>query len=136
VTWQYPPGPETQPVHAFPNIQVESRTLPVTLQRLQHVNLDVHWTYGVGNETAASTDVQALTADLVNANVALDMFLDSDQTNAQNSTTAKHEVMVWLADFGAAAQPLGLAQGVVATQVLNGTTLLVSWNSLVPSCPC
>jgi len=122
VTWEYPPGPATQPVHAFPNIKLESNVLPATLQTLGQVNFDVHWTYGLGNDAAAVTDVQALTGDLLNGNVAIDMFLDSDQTNAQNSTTAKYEVMVWFADFGSAAQPIGLDKGIVSTQVLNGTT--------------
>jgi hypothetical protein len=126
VTWEYPPGPATQPVHAFPNIKLESNVLPATLQTLGQVNFDVHWTYGLGNDAAAVTDVQALTGDLLNGNVAIDMFLDSDQTNAQNSTTAKYEVMVWFADFGSAAQPIGLDKGIVSTQVLNGTTLFVS----------
>jgi hypothetical protein len=104
---------------------VNSSVLPAALQNLQHVNLDVQWTYGLGNETAASTDVQGLSQNSVNTNVAIDMFLDSDPTNAQNSSNAKYEVMVWFADFGPAAQPIGLAQGMVSTQVLNGTTLLV-----------
>jgi hypothetical protein len=104
---------------------VNSSVLPAALQSLQHVNLDLQWTYGVGNETAASTDVQGLSKNSVNTNVAIDMFLDSDPTNAQNSSKAKYEVMVWFADFGSAAQPIGLAQGTVSTQVLNGTTLLV-----------
>jgi hypothetical protein len=123
VTWQYPPGPENAPVHAFPNIKVESSVLPAGLRSLELVNFELQWTYGVGNEAAASTDVQQLTDNLVNANVAIDMFVDSDPTNAQSSTKAQYEIMVWFADFGSAAQPLGLDQGVVSTQVLDGTTL-------------
>ena len=83
----------------------------------------MHWTYGVGDEAAASTDAQALSQNLLNGNAAFDMFIDSDQNNAENSTKAKYEVMVWFADFGAAAQPIGQDKGVVSTQVLNGTTL-------------
>lgn len=128
VTWQYPAGPESQPVHAFPNIRLEGNVLPATLQSLASVNFAVDWTYAVGNEPAASTDVGALTGVALNGNVAIDMFLDSDQTNAQDSNKAKYEVMVWFADFGAAAQPIGFTEngGLVATHVLNGTTLSVS----------
>lgn len=99
--------------------------MPAALHTLAHVNIEVQWTYGVGNQPAATTDEQELTAALVNANVAIDMFVDSDQTIAQNSSTAKYEVMVWFADFGSAAQPIGLEQGVVTSQIVNGTTLYV-----------
>jgi len=122
VTWQYPPGPETQPVHAFPNAQIDGGVLPIELQSVQHINLETQWTYGVGNEVAASTNVEELTQNLVNANVAVDMFLDSDKSNSQNSSKAAYEVMVWFAAFGAAAQPIGLQGGVVTTQILNSTT--------------
>jgi hypothetical protein len=131
VTWQYPPGPESQPVHAFPNIKLESDVLPAALRGVQHLNIIVQWTYGVGDETAASTDVQALSQNLLNSNVAIDMFIDSDQNNAENSTKAKYEVMVWFADFGAAAQPIGQDKGVVSTQVVNGTTLFVLFLSRI-----
>lgn len=123
VTWQYPPGPESAPVHAFPNIKVESSVLPTGLQTLDHVNIIVHWTYGVGNEVAASTDLQGLTKDLLNANVAIDMFIDADKAKAQDSTKAKYEVMVWFAEFGPATQVIGLKSGIVSTQIVNGTTL-------------
>jgi len=125
VTWQYPPGPATQPVHAFPNVQVDGSVLPLKLQTLKNINLETQWTYGVGNEAAASTDLEKLTANLVNTNVAIDMFLDNDETNSQNSSKAGYEVMVWFADFGSATQPLGLKDGIVATKIVNTTTLLV-----------
>jgi len=85
----------------------------------------MQWTYGVGNDAAVTTDVQELTQNLVNANVAIDMFVDSNKSNSQNNTEAKYEVMVWFAVFGAAAQPIGLDQGVVSTQAIDGITLLV-----------
>ena len=125
VTWQYPKGPETAPVHAFPNAQVANGVMPIKLQSLQHINLEMKWTYGVGTEAATSTDVQELTRNLVNTNVAIDMFLDNNKSNSQSSTESKYEVMVWFAVFGTAAEPIGLKQGVIATQVLNGITLLV-----------
>lgn len=122
VTWQYPQGPESQPVHAFPNIRLEGSVLPATLQTVSQMNLGLEWSYAVGNEPAASTDAQALTGVDLNGNVAIDMFIDSDKTSAQNSSKAKYEVMVWFADFGAAAQPIGQEKGVAATQQVNGTT--------------
>lgn len=53
------------------------------------------------------------------------MFLDADENTAKDATKAEYEVMVWLATFGAAAQPIGYKQGAGAltTQTVNGTTL-------------
>lgn len=124
VTWQFDPGPSTQPVHAFPNIMVDD-VLPLQLDKMTEVNLDLHWTYGLGNTVASSTVESTLTADNLQTNVAIDMFFDSDQNNAGNSTLAKYEVMVWFADFGSSAQPIGLAAGAVTTKTVNGTTLSV-----------
>lgn len=135
VTWQYPQGPETQPVHAFPNIKLdgEGSLFPAVISSIGSMPVDVQWTYGLGNQTANKTDVAGMTAALVNTNVAIDMFLDSDKTNSQSSTAAKYEIMVWLCTIGSATQPIGLAQGAVSTQVINGTTfnLYFGQNSLL-----
>lgn len=127
VTWQYPPGPITQPVHAYPNIQVAGKRLPIKLTTLRNININTEWTYGVGNEPAAVTDEAALAVALVNTNVAFDMFLDSTENDSTNSSKAAYEVMVWLAGFGASTQPIGFddkipGRGVVTTKVQNGTT--------------
>lgn len=135
VTWQYPQGPATQPVHAFPNIQLnaEGTMFPASISSITNIPVDVEWTYGIGNSSANQTDVAGMTAALVNTNVAIDMFLDSDKQNAQSSTDAKYEIMVWLGTIGAATQPIGLADGAVLTQVINGTTfnLYFGQNSLL-----
>ena len=93
------------------------------IDTLQRIDLATEWTYGVGNEPVAKTDEADLTLNNVQTNVAVDMFLDADKTAAQNSSKAQYEVMVWLADFGDAAQPIGLKAGIVTTESLNGTTL-------------
>ncbi|CAK7226184.1 hypothetical protein SEUCBS140593_006155 [Sporothrix eucalyptigena] len=132
ITWEYPQGPESQPVHAFPNVLVDGGVFPATVQSLAQIGLDVRWTYGVGNDSATTTDETALTADTLNANVAVDMFFDSDKTSSGNSSKALYEVMVWFADFGSAAQPIGLSDGAVTTETVNGTTfsLYYGTNSL------
>ncbi|KAJ9209410.1 CAZyme family GH12 [Paecilomyces variotii] len=121
VTWQYPVGPETQPVHAFPNAEIGGKTLPVLMSDVQHLMLDLEWTYGVGDSAAATTDIAQLTDQSVNTNVAIDMFFDSDKAISGNSTEAKCEVMIWFATVGDAAQPIGLNKGIVSSKTLNGT---------------
>lgn len=134
MTWQYPQGPSTQPVHAFPNIKLdgEGSLFPIQISSIQSIPVDVEWTYGLGTTIANSTDVATMAASLVNTNVAIDMFLDADMNSAQSSTQSKYEIMVWLCTIGAATQPIGLADGVRATQVINGTTfeLYFGQNSL------
>ncbi|KAJ5784372.1 uncharacterized protein N7503_009584 [Penicillium pulvis] len=120
VTWQFDPGPETQPVHAFPNIQIED-VLPVALDKMEEIDFNLHWTYGVGNTVAESTDFTALDSESLQCNVAVDMFFDSDKATAQGSTTAQFEVMVWFARFGASSDPIGYSDGVVTNHTINGT---------------
>lgn len=102
---------------------LDSDVLPVDLRRLQSIELTVEWTYGVGNKPAAQTDESELAAQDVNANVAIDLFVDSDKTQSAKTSDARYEIMIWFAHFGAATQPLGFAKGSVATQAINGTTL-------------
>lgn len=122
VNWMFDAGPETQPVHAYSNIRVDN-VLPLALDSMQELYLDLHWTYGVGNTSAETTSQDDLTTANLNTNVAIDMFLDSDKDKAENGTDAKYEVMVWFAQFGAATQPIGLSDKSKATREVNGTTL-------------
>jgi hypothetical protein len=122
VNWMFDAGPETQPVHAYSNIRVDN-VLPLALDSMQELYLDLHWTYGVGNTSAETTSQDELTAANLNTNVAIDMFLDSDKDKAENGTDAQYEVMVWFAQFGPATQPIGLSDKSKATRELNGTTL-------------
>jgi hypothetical protein len=121
VTWEYPQGPETAPVHAFPNVKVDNQVFPATIKDLKGMVIDLEWTYGVGKEAVDKTDEAELTASEVNANVAIDIFLDSDKEQSQESSKANWEIMVWLAAFGPATQPIGLAEGDLKTQEVNGT---------------
>ncbi|KAJ5721526.1 uncharacterized protein N7483_009460 [Penicillium malachiteum] len=121
VTWQYDVGPETQPVHAYPNIQVDD-VLPLELENMDEIEFALHWTYGVGTTAASTTDETSLNTESLQCNVAIDMFFDSDKTTAQNSTSAEFEVMVWFARFGASSDPIGYSEGVVTTHTVNGTT--------------
>lgn len=95
---------------------------PTTISKIQSIPVDVEWTYGLGTTAANTTDITTMAAANVNTNVAIDMFLDADMNSAQSTTQAKYEIMVWLATIGSATQPIGLDAGVVATEVINGTT--------------
>ena len=125
ITWQYPPGPPTQPVHAFPNIKIdEEGTFPVQISSINNINVEADWMYSVGdaNQTTSVLDQAALTAALANTNVAIDMFVDADSSKATSTEDAKYEVMVWLATIGAATQPLGLDEGARTSVILGSNT--------------
>ncbi|KAJ9490117.1 hypothetical protein VN97_g3134 [Penicillium thymicola] len=120
ITWQFDPGPQTAPVHGYPNIRVDD-VLPKEMDKISELYLDLHWTYGVGDTTAASTDVQALTDENLATNVAIDMFLDTDADKAKNGTEAKFEVMVWFWMSNEEAQPLGWGKPGI-NRTVGGTT--------------
>ncbi|KEF61504.1 uncharacterized protein A1O9_03071 [Exophiala aquamarina CBS 119918] len=123
ITWQFPPGPATQPVHAFPNIKLDpDDVFPIEIAKVAAIDFAADWAYGVGDVKPNTTNVNDLLAADVNSNVAIDMFLDSDPTKATSSVDAKYEVMVWLGVFGVATEPIGLKQGALKTQAINGTT--------------
>ncbi|KGO66262.1 Glycoside hydrolase, family 12 [Penicillium expansum] len=123
ITWQFDPGPQTAPVHGYPNIRVDN-VLPKELENISELNLDLSWTYGLGDTTAASTDVQALATENLATNVAIDMFLDADADKAKNETQAKFEVMVWFWMSNLEAQPHGWGNPGI-NRTLDGTKLLV-----------
>jgi hypothetical protein len=123
ITWKFEPGVATQPVHAFPNIKLDDdSTFPVEISKVRAIDFSTEWAYGVGDVVPNTTNVAQLADVGLNANVAIDMFLDSDSSKATSSTQAKYEVMVWLGTFGAATEPIGLKEGVLKTQDVNGTT--------------
>jgi len=121
-TWTYPQGPETEPVHAFPNALLNDTSLPIQLGSLTNLTLDVEWTYAIGDVAATTSDDTALNAANLQANAAIDMFLSNDQTQASNSTAATHEVMIWLGQYGNSARPLGYPT-ITATENINNIDL-------------
>ena len=113
------------PVHAFPNAALNrtASKLPVPLSDLTGLSVDVSWSYNSGSSIKDSTDYDGLSANDVNANVCVDMFLAPNQTSATSTTDSAYEVMVWLARLGAATDPLGFALGILDTRTINGTAL-------------
>ncbi|GMF70134.1 unnamed protein product [Aspergillus oryzae] len=119
VTWKFDQETKDQTVHAFPNVQVDN-ILPASLADIHHLNLDMHWTYGIGNKTVNKTDDAELKD--VNTNVALDMFFDDDIKTAKNVSLAKYEMMIWFAGYGE-AKPFGYEDGIeVLTWYAANTT--------------
>ena len=112
-------------MHAFPNIKIDQEgTFPVSISDIQAINIDTSWMYSVGdaNQTTSALDTGALTSVLANTNVAIDMFIDSQPSKSTSTEGAKYEVMVWLATFGPATQPIGLAEGPRAVATIGTTT--------------
>lgn len=99
-------------MHSYPNIKFNSPLLPLPLSNLSKILLTSSWsltTTPSSSYTFPSTsdieplDVSALEAVDAKANIAMDIFLDSDPKKATNTTEAAYEVMIW---FGTVGQPL------------------------------
>ncbi|KAE9974728.1 hypothetical protein EG328_003685 [Venturia inaequalis] len=120
-TWNYTQGPSDSPVHAFPNAKLSINTLPIQLSSFTSLDLDVDWHYAVGNENkTVSTSAELSTAGL-NANVCVDMFFGPNSALSGSTTNSTYEVMVWLGQYGAATQPIGLSVGAIQSVSVNGT---------------
>jgi hypothetical protein len=78
---------------------------------MKGLNINTNWTYGVGDSEAATNDDATLSAENLNANVCVDMFVDADATSSQSTTTAAYEIMVWLGRWGTATLPIGWLEG-------------------------
>ncbi|EFX04028.1 xyloglucan-specific endoglucanase [Grosmannia clavigera kw1407] len=130
-TWQYPVGETSQPVHAYPNIMIRGDVLPAKLGSLTELGIDMHWTY-TDNKTITVTNTNSTVTTHTNstkravvsvdfsANVAIDMFFDKNATKSQLTSDADYEVMVWFAQFGKYADPIGYSDGIVASQIVDG----------------
>lgn len=108
-------------MHGYPNIRVDE-VLPKPMDKISELNVDLHWTYGLGDDPVESTDKQTLKDENLATNVAIDMFLDSDEDKAKNGTDAKFEVMVWFWMSSQVAQPLGWGKPDI-DRTINGTKL-------------
>ena len=110
-------------MHAFPNAKLDLTDIPVQLSNLSSLTVDVEWSYGVGRDiTASGADGANLDAAGMNANVCVDMFLDSVAANAGITNKAAYEVMVWLGRYGPATLPIGYLQGVAVILTVNDGT--------------
>ncbi|KAG6038734.1 hypothetical protein E4U41_003785 [Claviceps citrina] len=123
-TWQYPRALGSKNVHAFPNARVMSKQLPIQLGSLKTLDMDVSWYMSLKNDSLTEITDDQVTANAINANVAIDMFLDKDSTKAGKPEEASHEIMVWFGHFGIDTYPIGkttLTDKGLKTKTLNGT---------------
>ncbi|GJN75720.1 xyloglucan-specific endoglucanase protein [Purpureocillium lilacinum] len=122
IWWQYDPiSGSGNNVHAFPNVKVDGNVFPQAVKDVSQIDFDMQWRMRLDNETGP-TDTDALTKGNVNANVAVDMFLDTDKASAQSSEKAKFEIMIWFAALGAGTKAVNEQAGnEVAKYTFNGT---------------
>ncbi|KAG5978912.1 hypothetical protein E4U55_005770 [Claviceps digitariae] len=124
VTWQYPRALGTKNVHAFANAKVMSGDLPAKLGSIKTLDFDVSWFMSMKNDSTTKITNDDITANQINANVAIDMFMDKDSTKAGKPEEASHEVMVWFARLGTDTFPIGkttINDMGLKTKTLNGT---------------
>jgi Glycosyl hydrolase family 12 len=131
ITWEYPfhvanassPANESKPlIHAFPQAAINGGVLPIALEDLGELKLDFNWTMGPGSHEVSATSLLPLGAHQVNASVALDMYLDKNETKAALAGEATYEMIIYFAKFGL-QDPVGFGNGstIVMTQTVDGT---------------
>ncbi|KAG5916911.1 hypothetical protein E4U42_007456 [Claviceps africana] len=124
VTWQYPRALGAKNVHAFANAKVMSPSLPTKLSSIEKLDFGVKWFMSLNNKTDAKISDHEFSVNQINANVAIDMFMDKDSTKAGEPEKASHEIMVWFARFGTDTFPIGkksLEDKGLKTKTLDGT---------------
>ncbi|EME47064.1 glycoside hydrolase family 12 protein [Dothistroma septosporum NZE10] len=110
--WNWTSSPPA--VHAYPNAELRSDLLPLRLGDLLSLQVSASWAFGPAtlsedarnpNSPEDSTYIQS---NNVQANVVLDIFADEDAERSRTPSEQKYEFMVWVGQFGAAAQPVGI----------------------------
>jgi xyloglucan-specific endo-beta-1,4-glucanase len=119
-TWGWSKNPGL--VHAFPNAKLDTALLPLMLRNLASLAIDVSWSYEGGSSATGNNDFDSLRDLGAKANVAVDMFFDSDSSNAVTTTKSAYEVMVWLGSFGEVV-PIGFTNGVRANKTVSSSEL-------------
>ncbi|KAG6236796.1 hypothetical protein E4U25_003335 [Claviceps purpurea] len=127
VTWQYPRAAssnKTNNVHAFPNAKVMSKAFPVKLGDIKTLEFDVNWHLSLKNDSLVDITDDEVAANTVNANVAIDIFVDPSSAKASKPEKASHEIMVWMGRYGTDTYPIGKKTAVdkgLKTKTLQGT---------------
>ena len=97
---------------------------------LSSLTIQSQWSMSPGSSPSVANDVEGLSQLNTIANVALDMFVDSDSTNAQSEVDASYEIMIWLGSFGD-PKPLGFSQGASCWNQSLGNAILYAYRQWV-----
>ena len=121
-TWNWAASP--QKVHSYPNVQLNDRAIPLPVNRLGALNVDVDWTLVEGTYNEGKKGTKALKETGVVANVAFDFFLDPNPIKANSTTEPAYEIMIWIGRVGD-IHPIGYSSSSspVAIQRLGGAEL-------------
>jgi hypothetical protein len=110
-TWKWPGDPST--VHSYPHVTFSSADLPLPVSNISALRLAASWAYSPGTAATAAGvgrldvfDATGLDDVGTKANIAFDMFMDSDDKKSQSATAAKYEMMIWIGQVGQ-PEPIG-----------------------------
>lgn len=103
-----------------------SKAFPVKLGDIKTLEFDVNWHLSLKNDSLVDITDDEVTANTVNANVAIDIFVDPSSAKASKPEKASHEIMVWMGRYGTDTYPIGKKTVVdkgLKTKTLQGTDL-------------
>ncbi|QSZ35963.1 hypothetical protein DSL72_007085 [Monilinia vaccinii-corymbosi] len=107
-----------QYVHAYPNVGYESAQLPTKLSNVKAFHLSGSWSVYPEGQEDAPDKTAALNAIACKADIALDIFMDANETSAMNASRAAYEVMVWQSVWGG-VWPIGYYEPPVGAPEYN-----------------
>jgi hypothetical protein len=88
-------------VHSFPHAQLKSELLPVQLSHLSSLQIAANWTMNLTDDLSSSSHDRANWAldddsrNTIEADVALDLFLDPNPQRANVTKLPVYEIMIW-----------------------------------------
>ncbi|KAK0648139.1 concanavalin A-like lectin/glucanase domain-containing protein, partial [Cercophora newfieldiana] len=106
---------DSSKVKSYPHVKLGSAQLPISFQNIRSFHVSAEWGLGrsssrTGKPSDLTVDAAGLTKTRCVANVALDIWADTDPALASNESAAGIEIMVWLGVMGT-VQPLGWGTG-------------------------
>ncbi|KIV87957.1 hypothetical protein PV10_09234 [Exophiala mesophila] len=95
-------------VHAYPHFKLDSPLYPLLVEDLASVDFTGDFSINVTSAVGESPEAreEALTDEDVQYNVALDMFLDANETQAMAELPA-YEIMIWMS-YSYRVYPVGI----------------------------
>lgn len=115
-------------VHAYPNINFNPvQQKPIQVSELAAIDVKVSWSMKPTTSVSAMPfDKDGLAVVGAKANVAFDVFFDTEVERAVNTTAPRYEVMVWIGQYGSIL-PIGgwgsEGAGKLPTQKIGKNTL-------------